>query len=543
MPAIRCSRQLLGLWLIFTSSFWIASCGLFELDSYDTYNVYIGPIRKTSDAADGQGPGPVGSSKPIPKGPIKVTLENAVLMALENNRAFTVARLDPDVRRTFEGQERAVFDPSLEGEVSGAQTTSERLARSGSGTEQSETDNVSGKIALKEFLPTGTTLALEASSGVAESSLYSDPFQSTRIGLSVTQALLKGRGLRPNLASLRQARLDTRSSQFELRGLAETLVGDVETAYWEYSLAQRQIEIFTASLKLAQQHLSETEERIKVGKLSEIERAASRAEVALRREDLINARSSLATTRLRLLRLLNPPGANLWDREVAMLDQPAVPKVNLEDVKEHVKVAQRMRPEMNQARLGLQRWDLEIVKTRNGLLPKMDLFITLGKSGYADSFGGSLKGIDSSNFDVLAKIRFEYSLGNRDARARHQRAMLSRKQADEALSNLAQLIETDVRIAYIEANRTREQVAATAATRKLQEESLRAETGKFRVGKSTTFLVAQAQRDLVESQNSEIQAVVNHIKALIEFYRLEGSLLERRGVAVPGRSYRTRAFP
>jgi len=84
-------------------------------------------------------------------------------------------------------------------------------------------------------------------------------------------------------------------------------------------------------------------------------------------------------------------------------------------------------------------------------------------------------------------------------------------------------------------NRAREQVAATAATRKLQQETLRAETEKFSVGKSTTFLVAQAQRDLVVSQIAEIEAVVNLLKGLVELYRLEGSLLERRGVDAPGR--------
>jgi len=49
------------------------------------------------------------------------------------------------------------------------------------------------------------------------------------------------------------------------------------------------------------------------------------------------------------------------------------------------------------------------------------------------------------------------------------------------------------------------------------------------------FLVAQAQRDLLESQISETQAIANQLKALVELYRLEGSLLERRGIMAPGR--------
>jgi outer membrane protein TolC len=97
------------------------------------------------------------------------------------------------------------------------------------------------------------------------------------------------------------------------------------------------------------------------------------------------------------------------------------------------------------------------------------------------------------------------------------------------------LIEVDVRNAYLEIIRAQEQVTATAASRKLQEEKLRIETEKFRVGKSTSLLVTQAQRDFLASQISEIQAVINNAKAFVELYRLDGSLLERRGIASPGR--------
>jgi outer membrane protein TolC len=272
-----------------------------------------------------------------------------------------------------------------------------------------------------------------------------------------------------------------------------------------------------------------------VGKLADIERAAAEAEVALRHSSLINARSALATARLALLRLMNPAKADFWSRDVAILTPPAASQEKLEDVDAHVKVALRLRPDLNQARLQVQRGDLEIVKTRNGLLPKMDLFLTLGKTGYANSFGDSYTHLHGAGYDLLVGVNVEYPLLNRDARAVNQRAHLTRQQAAESVGNVAQLVQVDVRDAYIEVQRSQEQVAARAVTRKLQEEKVRAETEKFRVGKSTTLLVAQAQRDLLASQISEVQAVVANLKAWIEFYRLEGSLLERRGIQCPGR--------
>ncbi|MFW6107802.1 MAG: TolC family protein, partial [bacterium] len=143
--------------------------------------------------------------------------------------------------------------------------------------------------------------------------------------------------------------------------------------------------------------------------------------------------------------------------------------------------------------------------------------------------------LDEEYYDVAAGLLLEVPLGNRGARAEHQRAMLTRGQLADVVENLEQLVQVDVRTAIIEVNRAADQVTATTATRKAQEEKARAETEKFRVGKSTSILVAAAQRDLVASQIAEIQAVVNLLKAFINLYRLDGSLLLRRGIVAPGR--------
>ena len=199
-------------------------------------------------------------------------------------------------------------------------------------------------------------------------------------------------------------------------------------------------------------------------------------------------------------------------------------------------LALQMRPDLNQAKLQWQRDELEIVKTKNGLLPRLDLFLTLGKTGYADSFGHSVDNIFHNNdYDILGGVTFGMSPLNRGEKARHLRAVVTRNQARDAINNLAQLVEVDVRTAYLEIIRTQEQVAATGATRKLQEEKFNVEAEKFRVGKSTSLLVAQTQRDLLVSQIAEIEAVASYIKSFVELYRLEGSLLERRGIVSPGR--------
>ncbi|UCD79297.1 MAG: TolC family protein, partial [Desulfobacterales bacterium] len=241
----------------------------------------------------------------VSPGPLKVTITESILLCLENNRSLVVERLNPSIQQTFEDQARSVFDPAINADVSAGRVKGERLARSGAETEGFTTDAGEGIISLQQYFPTGTTVALEAGTQMNDSSLYDDSFYTTRLGMTVNQALLRGYGRDVNLARLQQARLDTRMSEYELRGFTEFLVAEAESTFWDYALARRQIEIVEESLKVARQQLNETKELIAVGRLARAELAAVQAEVAAQEQALIEARANKESIRLQLLRLLN----------------------------------------------------------------------------------------------------------------------------------------------------------------------------------------------------------------------------------------------
>ena len=463
-------------------------------------------------------------------GPLRLTLAGAVIMAMENNRSLIVERLTPRIRETTIDEERAVFDPSAEGEIAVARN--DQKNRSGGSLVESGEETGSAVLSLRQLFPTGTTVALEAGTEIIDSSLYRDPLTSTAMQLSVTQALQRGFDTEANTARLRQAELDVRISEYELKGFGEALMARVEATYWNLALARRQVSIVEESLHLAEQQLEETKQMIAVGTLAEAELPAVQAEVASQRQALITANGELDSLRLELLCLLNPPTRSCWDREVELIHSPELPEIELGSVAEHVAMALQMRPEIHQARLAIQRNTLDVVQTKNGLLPRLDLFVQLGKTGYADSFSGALTDMDGRHYTVQAGVVFEYPTVNRAAQARHRRARLEVHQAEKALANLVELVELDVRKAYIDVNRTRQQIAASTATRQFQEEKNRIETEKFRVGRSTSFLVAQAQRDLLSSRIAEVKAVVDYLKALTDLFRMDGSLLARRGLTV-----------
>lgn len=471
---------------------------------------------------------------PFPaEGILDLSLEEAVFSALKRNRSLHVEQFKPLIAGTFIDTERAVFDPVL-------------FAR---GSYESYRDRSLDDISARFFsidgsrsliragasqrFATGTDVELDLtlSSRTDDRSDYSD---EARAGLNLTQALLRDSSVAANLVGVRQAETQALTSAYNLRGFTEGLVAKVENGYWDYALALRQVEIFQESFELARRQIDNIRARIEVGQLAETEKSVADAELALREQQLIDARNARERARLNLLRLLNPPSAEGWDKQISLKDAALVPEVSLGTVLEHEALAIRLRPDLNQARLEARSGELETVQTANGLLPRLDLFMIIGKTGYSQSFGNSFNDLSGPGYDFTAGLDFAFPVNNRAAKALDLRAKASYQQALQSIENLKQLISLDIRNALLEVERSLQQIVASASRRVLQEEVVRAETVRFQVGTATALDVARVQRDLLESRINEVEAIVNYRQALTSLYLLDGTLLLRRGIEGPG---------
>lgn len=456
-------------------------------------------------------------------------------MALENNPAFLAHKLEPAIAATDVERERAVFDPTIFAQVAYSERAAERLDRtSPTGRSFQRTQITEGSVGVSAFLPTGTEVV--ASAGIAQDkdSTVSSALGETRLGLSINQALLRGFGPGPNLVRLRQSRLLAEASWFELKGYAQALIAEVEIAVWQYILAEKVVGVFENALKLSRQRLADTEERIRLGRLPKLELPAVQAEVALQEEGLINAYSARDTARLRLIRLISPNYPDKWNLKLFVQAQEDGLDSISKNPEEHVQTALSLRPDLLQAKLAWDRRELEIVRTSNGLLPRLDAFVTLGLSGYGSTLSQSMRNMGDRTYDISTGLYLEIPWGNRAARADYDRSRFSLQQATRAIQNLSDLIEEEVRSAYIEVNRAYEQIQATRATREFAQATFQAEEEKLSAGRSTTFQVAQAQQELLSSQVAEIRATTAFQLALIHLYLTEGSLLERRGIQLVG---------
>src|SRR5690606_29609722 len=112
-------------------------------------------------------------------------------------------------------------------------------------------------------------------------------------------------------------------------------------------------------------------------------------------------------------------------------------------------------------------------------------------------------------------VSVNYPLGNSYEAASHARAQVERRQAAQRIASLRLQAAEAVRRAGRQVQSTRERVEAARATVTLARERLTAEQRRFEAGLSTTFLVTQAQRDLVEAEVSVLQTLLDHQSAVV----------------------------
>ena len=518
--------------------------------------------------------------------PIALTRDGALLTAIANNRSLEVARFGPQVGQTFVPEARSAFDPLLLGTLSTGRDTRERAATynsktsassllSGSSTQTSaasargtpsatpildaiqqgvavnrqalsdlqsivtilgqpehpfiKTQSTAGSVTVRNYLPTGTLVFLSGEATHTDTNLAPDDYLGAWT-FGVTQSLLRGRGLDVNLVELKQARNLAAQSEHEFRRRVLEIAAVVEDAYWEFVLANEVVKIREFAVSLADEQLRRNEDLFSVGKIVEGDVMSARAEKASRTADLTDARAAIRSQTLALIRLLNPEADRVWALTFAPVDQPEVTQVAVNPELSD-QLAMQYRPELAESQLELANRDLDVLRTRNGLLPRLDLTATYGRTSRGTSSSDASAFLDSSAFDNFrVGLDFETPILYRGERARHDRAKLYQAQAGASVSDVEQGVATQVRQAIVEVERQWERIGATQEAVNSRLEELRIAQDRNAVGKATNLDVQIVQRNLIQAEVDEVTARVRYIEALTGLYAAEGTLLERRGI-------------
>jgi outer membrane protein TolC len=266
------------------------------------------------------------------------------------------------------------------------------------------------------------------------------------------------------------------------------------------------------------------------------------AEVATRRQTVAQAEATWRTSELSLKRLIvNGTDDPLWRASINPVDRPVFSPEPL-DVEGAVRKALDNRTDLEQGRRQITANDTTLAFMRNQMLPAVDLtanygaqglggtqFIRQGSGlgstvigqipgGYADALR-TLGGRDYPTWNF--QVNVSYPIGASAADANYARARVQLSQSTAQLRALELQVATDVTNAalLVESGLTRYEAALAA--RQLAQTRLEAEQSRFDVGLSTNFFVVQAQRDLATAQSSELRALLDYRRALVDFQRAQ----------------------
>lgn len=503
---------------------------------------------------------------------LPLTRDGAILTALANNLSLEVAEFGPPIAATAVREARAIFDPVLTGTASNGRTTSQlggvsrftfgQALGGATGTglgsligatpeettantltaltalaAQPDIDpflvqrNAQGTATVATYLPTGTQVFLTGTANWSDTNFTDEEYLGSWAA-GVNQALLRGAGPAVNLALLRQAQNRAAQSRYALRDEILETVGQVETAYWELVLTRELLRIREFGVRLAVEQLEVNTNLVEVGRAVEGIVMSAAAEVATRRADLVDAQAAQRQQTLDLVRLLNPEAAEPDEVIFEPVDPPEVAKVDVfPDVSEELGLMYR--PELAQARLELANQDLEVVRTKNGLLPRLDAFASYGRTSLGEDWSGARAFLDEDDFDNYRYgLEVQVPILNRAERARYTRARLSQAQAESSIDNLELVISTVIHKAAVNVERWWQRIGATWEAVQARREELRVIQDRYSVGLATNLDVLEVQRFFIAAQVEEATARVRYIQALVALYRAEGTLLDRRGIAL-----------
>jgi outer membrane protein len=421
------------------------------------------------------------------------------------------------------------------------------------------TRTATGNLGIDQGFATGATLSLSFQNLHQSTNtplLTFSPYSTSSLGLNLRQPLLRGAGAGVNKRYIRIARNNERVSDLVFRQQVISTVYSVIRMYWDLVSLTEDVRVRQEAVTSAEQLLRDTEESAGAGVLASIDVTRARAEIARRRRDLLVAQS-LVRQQSELIKdyLTRSEDRRLQGLPIEPADTLRTPDTKIEDsLEDLVAQALRERPDLAQARIQLANSEISLKGSRSALLPAVDVVGSVTNNGLAGdpstaalatlptstansyltgSYGDTLSQIFRRNFpDYGIGVQVNIPIRNRAARADVTRDELQVSQQEIRLKQLEKQVRLEIRNAQIALDEARASFESARQERILQEQTLDAEKEKLGVGASTTYLVIQYQRDLMQARSSEATAQASYWKARAALDRAVGSLLSEYGIDI-----------
>ena len=483
-----------------------------------------------------------------------LTLEDAIARALERNLDIAVQRLNPLVVDLNLAQALSAYSPTFDTSLSTNSSTS---------PSSTQLDGGQRVVSDRKVVNTGITQAVAWGGGrytvdfnnnrQASTNTFSsfNPSYRSSFQGSYTQPLLRGFKIDSTRQQIQVTRINRDIADIDLRQLLTNTVSSVQDAYWDLVYATGTLEVQRQALELAETLIRDNEARVEIGTMAPIEIVSARSEAAQRRQSLAQAEQNLATAELALKQLIvGGTDDEYWAATLNPVDLPTleVPAIDLEEA---IRTALDERTDIARSRRQLDINNVNLSSLSNSRLPAVDLVGTYQLQGQGGTrfnrtgLGGSvfqeIPGGIGDAFNQLYDVDFptwnlqltvSYPLGQSAADAQYARARIQVQQVQAQLRQLGLQVATEVTNAVLQIQGIARRIEASTAARELATEQLAAEQSKFAAGLQTNFFVVQAQRDLATAQDTELRAILDQQKALVEFDRVQRTSLSGAGISI-----------
>jgi multidrug efflux pump len=471
---------------------------------------------------------------------VRLTLDEAVRRAVENNPDLEVVRLDTEAGAARVGESRAANVPVF----------STTLGRSGNTTPPSnfllgnqgvDVNDWFSSTSVRQRLSRGGgtwAVAWDSSRTTTNNPISSfDPSLQAGFEVAFSQPLLKDRAVDAARFQYVIAKRNQQGSELQFRESAVQTVAAVKQAYWTLKATRANVVVQQRSLELAQELARQTKIRVDAGQIPPLDLVQAEAEVAQRRENLIRATTGDDDAEDRLRRLImDPADPSFWRTRLDPIEEPTTHEAT-PDIDSVVAKAMGERLDLSRANLDLENAKATVDFLDNQRLPDVRLETSYRGNGLAGSqfirsggFPGTVIGSRSRGFgDALGQafgtdypawsfgVTVNYPVGHSFEDASRARADIERRQAAQRISSLRLEAAETIRQAGRQIRSSAERIDAAKAGATLAEERLASEQRRYDAGLSTTFLVTQAQRDLLQAQVNLLQTTLDYESALVNF--------------------------
>ncbi len=400
---------------------------------------------------------------------------------------------------------------------------------------------------------TGTSAQLTFSDTRASQNTPVNLFNPSITGfldLQIYQPLLQGFRAAVNNRDIRIAKNNEKISNLQLKLQVSTTISAALNLYWDLVSFSDAVRIKERALATSQKLYDDDQKMVKIGSLPAVEVTRAAAQVSVSKQDLLIAQTNVQQQEIVLKNALSRNAiANAWLDEVHIvpLSRFEIPKSDdLKPVAQLIPDAMSNRIEIEQDRINIDSEKISLRGSRNGLLPVLQAFVEFtnhglsgpvnplynGESGNPDPYfiggtGNALAQIFRRNFpDYSAGLTLNIPFRNRQAQADYVTDQLQLRQAELRLQRAGNQVAVDVKTAMIGLQQARARYETAVDTRKLAEQSLKDEDNRFQHGVSSVTLVIQAQRDLANDEDAEVQAMANYTHAKIAMDMAMGRTLD-----------------